>query len=197
MRIGLFGGTFDPPHLGHLVLAERCRDECGLDQVWFLPAYRPPHKAAGVSRFDHRCDMVGLAIVGQPAFRVEPVERELPPPSYTANTLAELRERHPGDELHLIVGADTLADLPNWYEPRRVLEQAGVIAVGRPGAPPPSELLLGDLAAVARLRVVACPLIDIPSREVRARAAAGRSIRYLVPRSVEEYIREKGLYAGG
>ncbi|HET6574986.1 MAG TPA: nicotinate (nicotinamide) nucleotide adenylyltransferase, partial [Fimbriiglobus sp.] len=134
MRIGLFGGTFDPPHLGHLVLAERCREDAGLDEVWFLVSYRPPHKTGQpLTRFEHRCEMATLAVTGQPLFKVEPIEKELPPPSYTAETLAELRPRHPADEFVLVVGADSLADLPQWYEPRRVLEQADVVAVPRPG----------------------------------------------------------------
>jgi nicotinate-nucleotide adenylyltransferase len=199
MRIGLFGGTFDPPHLGHLILAERCREDAALDEVWFLVGYQPPHKVGhALTRFEHRCEMVALAAVGQPLFKVEPVERELPPPSYTAETLAELHRRHPSDEFALIVGADSLADLPQWYEPRRVLEQAELVVVPRPGA----EVWTGDRLAAAvglpraavRLSVVDGPLIEIASRDLRQRVAAGRSIRFLVPRAVEEYIRDKGLY---
>lgn len=201
MRIGIFGGTFDPPHLGHLILAEHCRDAAGLDEVWFLPSYRPPHKTAdGVTRFDHRVEMATLATTGQPQFRVEPIEKELPPPSYTAETLAELGRRHPGHEFALLLGADSVADLPKWYEPRRVVAQAAIVAVPRPGV----ELwdaarlaaALGIDPAGVRVSAVACPLIEIASREVRQRVAAGRSVRFLVPRAVEEYIRERKLYAG-
>ena len=199
MRVGLFGGTFDPVHLGHLIVAERCREDAALDEVWFLPSYQPPHKAEqALSRFEHRCEMAALAVAGQPLFRVEPIEQELPPPSYTAETLAELRRRRPGDEFALIVGADSLIDLPHWHEPKRVLEQAEVVAVPRPGA----ELWTADRLAVAvglpraavRLTAVVCPLIEIASRDLRKRVADGRSIRFLVPRAVEEYIRDKGLY---
>src|SRR5688572_5450952 len=113
MHIGLFGGTFDPIHVGHLILAERCREDARLDEVWFLPSYKPPHKAEGqLTRFEQRCEMATLATTGQPAFRVEPIEKELPPPSYTAETLTELRRRHPSDTFALIVGADSLLDLP-------------------------------------------------------------------------------------
>jgi nicotinate-nucleotide adenylyltransferase len=201
MRIGLFGGTFDPPHLGHLVLAERCREEAALDQVWFLPSYQPPHKVGQpLTRFEFRCGMATLALTGQPAFRIEAIEKELPPPSYTSETLAELRQRHPGVAFALIVGADSLVDLPHWHEPKRVLEQAEVVAVPRPGL----ELWSADRLAAAiglpreavRLSTVACPLIDIASRELRKRVAEGKSIRFLVPRAVEEYIRERGLYRG-
>ncbi|HVK19673.1 MAG TPA: nicotinate-nucleotide adenylyltransferase [Fimbriiglobus sp.] len=201
MRIGLFGGTFDPPHVGHLILAERCREDARLDEVWFLVSYRPPHKTGQpLTRFEHRCEMAALATTGQPLFRVEPVEKELPPPSYTAETLAELRRRHPIDEFTLIVGADSLADLPQWYEPQRVLEQAEIIAVPRPGV----ETWTADRLAAAvglpreavRLTAVNCPLIEIASRDLRQRVAEGKSIRFLVPRAVEEYVRDRALYRG-
>ncbi|MBX9624475.1 MAG: nicotinate (nicotinamide) nucleotide adenylyltransferase [Gemmataceae bacterium] len=202
MRVGIFGGTFDPVHLGHLILAEQCRDQAGLDEVWFLPSYSPPHKApAGVSRFEHRCDMVELATAGHPHFRLDRIEKELPPPSYTAETLAELHRRHPGDEFHLLMGSDSLPDLPGWYEPRRVIEQAGLVVVPRPGvmlwtADRLAKALGLDVSAV-RLRFVACPMIEIASRELRRAVADGLSIRYLVPRAVEEYVRERKLYLRG
>ena len=202
MRIGIFGGTFDPVHLGHLIAAERCREDARLDRVWFLPSYHPPHKAdRPVSRFDNRAEMLALAAAGQPLFRVEPVEKDLPSPSYTAETLAVLRAKHPDDEFHLIVGGDVPPDLPKWYHPERVLEQAGLVVVPRPGAPNwTAEQLaaaLGLPPAAVRMRVVVSPLVDIASREIRRRVAAGQTIRFLVPRSVEEYIREKRLYQDG
>jgi nicotinate-nucleotide adenylyltransferase len=199
MRIGIFGGTFDPVHLGHLVLAEQCRDRAALDEVWFLPSYHPPHKSpAGVSRFEYRCDMLELATAGHPHFRIDRIEKELPPPSYTAETLAELHRRHPGYEFHLLLGADSLPDLPGWYEPGRVVGQAGLVVVPRPGV----ELWTADRLAAAlglgpsavRLQVVPSPLIDIASRDLRRAVADGRSVRYQVPRAVEEYIRERKLY---
>jgi nicotinate-nucleotide adenylyltransferase len=201
MRIGIFGGTFDPVHLGHLVLAEQCRDHAKLDRVWFLPSAHPPHKAdQPVTRFEQRCEMVELAIAGHPAFRVERIEKELPPPSYTAETLAVLLHRHPADEFLLLMGADQLPDLPGWYEPRRVVEQAGIVMIPRPGVPVwTAEMLAGalgvDVSAI-RLKMVDCPLIEIASREIRRSVAEGMSIRYLVPRAVEEYIRDRRLYVG-
>ncbi len=199
MHIGLFGGTFDPIHLGHLILAERVREEAGLDAVWFLPSYRPPHKDHSVSRYEHRLDMTALAIVGQPLFRIETIEQELPPPSYTAHTLEALQDRHPEHQFDLIVGADCLPDIPKWYEPRAILEHAGLIAVPRPGIEVWTAARLADALDLTidavRLRMIDCPLIDIASRDIRSRVAAGKSIRYLVPRSIEEYIREKKLYS--
>ena len=201
MRIGIFGGTFDPIHMGHLILAEQCRDQAGLDQVWFMPSAHPPHKAdRPVTRFEQRCEMLELAIAGHAAFRVERLEKDLPPPSYTAETLAELSRRHPTDEFFLLMGSDQLPDLPMWHEPLRVIEQAGLIVVPRPGvmlwtAERLATALGVDISQV-RLRFVACPMIEIASRELRRAIADGMSIRYLVPRAVEEYIRDRKLYAG-
>jgi nicotinate-nucleotide adenylyltransferase len=202
MRIGLFGGTFDPVHLGHLIQAERCRADAGLDEVWFVPSYRPPHKSGRpVTRFEQRVEMLALAVVGQPLFRIDPVEKELPPPSYTAETLAALRDRHPGHTFDLIVGGDVLPDLPTWHRPDRVLEQAGLVVVPRPGSPTLTAdqvaTSLGLAPAAVRVQPVDSPLIDISSRDIRARVAAGHSVRFLTPRAVEEFIREKGLYRPG
>ena len=201
MRIGIFGGPFDPPHLGHLILAERCREAARLDEVWFLPSYVPPHKTErGVARFEHRCDMVTLATTGQPAFRVEPIEKELPPPSYTVQTLEELHVRHPEHEFALVIGGDSLHDLPMWHQPAKLLKLAEIIAVARPGV---QTLTVEDLAKAlnvtageVRLQVVAGPLIDLSSRELRQRVKEGKTIRYAVPRAVEEYVRERKLYLG-
>jgi nicotinate-nucleotide adenylyltransferase len=200
MRIGIFGGTFDPVHMGHLILAEQCRDQAGLDEVWFLPSYHPPHKATtAVTRFDQRCDMIELATAGHPAFRLERIEKELPPPSYTAETLSVLKRRHPGHEFFLLMGSDQLPDLPMWYEPRRVIEHAGLVVVPRPGVmlwtADRLATALGVEAGAVRLRFVACPMIDIASRELRRAVADGMSIRYMVPRAVEEYIHERKLYS--
>ena len=201
MRIGIFGGTFDPVHLGHLILAEQCREQAQLDQVWFMPAAHPPHKTGpGLTRFEQRCDMLELATAGHAAFRIERLEKELTPPNYTAKTLAELRRQHPQHELFLLMGSDGLPDLPGWFEPRHVLEQVGLIVVPRPGVMLwTAERLataLGMEVHAVRLRFVACPLIEISSRELRRAIEDGMSIRYQVPRSVEEYISDRKLYLG-
>ena len=200
MRIGLFGGTFDPIHLGHLILAERCREEANLDEVWFLPSYAPPHKSdRTITRFEHRCEMVALATTGQAAFRVERIEKELPPPSFTSETLAELKARNPEHEFSLLIGGDSLRDLPTWHQPQKVVALAEIVAVGRPGVAAMTAVELAqqlDLPSEeVRLTLVECPQVEIASREIRARFRDGKTIRFLVTRSVEEYIRERKLYA--
>jgi nicotinate-nucleotide adenylyltransferase len=200
MRIGIFGGTFDPVHVGHLILAEQCREQGRLDQVWFVPAFRPPHKPdVRVTPFLHRVEMLTLATAGHPAFRVDPLEKDREGPSYTVDTLDELRRRHPADDFLLLIGSDTLADLAKWRAPERIVAQAGLLVVTRPGSAVLSveELrTLMDLpeGSELRLQLVQTPLIDISSHDLRLRAAAGRSLRYFVPRAVECYIHDKRLY---
>lgn len=199
MRIGIFGGSFDPVHLGHLVLAEQCREQAALDQVWFVPAARPPHKSRQLSPFDRRVEMLELAVSGHPAFRIDELEKDRPGPSYTADTLVELRQRHPEHELFLLIGGDAFVDLPGWYQPQRIVEQATLLVTARPGWHMPDigelcrRLDLAD-AGLLRHQQVTIPLIDISSTDIRRRFAAGQSIRYLVPRAVEAYIESKGLY---
>ncbi len=135
-RIGIFGGTFDPVHLGHLIMAEQCREQGQLDQVWFIPAARPPHKQdRPLTGFVHRVEMLALAIAGMPAFRIDELEKDRPGPSYTADTLAEFRRRHPQAEFFLVIGSDTLVDLPHWREPARIAQLAGFVVWERPGWP--------------------------------------------------------------
>jgi nicotinate-nucleotide adenylyltransferase len=200
MRIGVFGGTFDPVHLGHLILAEQCREQARLDEVRFVPAYQPPHKQdKPVTPFHQRVEMLALAIAGHSAFRVEEVEKRQHGLSYTVTTLTELHREHPADELFLIVGSDCLPDLPHWREPIRILELAGLLVAARPGADLWSaeqlrKALSMPVTAPLRLEVVQVPLIDTSSTDLRDRAATGRSLRYLVPRAVECYIESHHLY---
>ena len=200
MRVGVFGGTFDPVHLGHLVLAEQCREQGRLDEVWFVPAPRPPQKdELDLTRFEQRVEMLALALAGNPAFRIDELEKERSGPSYTVETLAELCRRHPAHEFFLLVGSDTLIDLPHWYEPVRLLELAGLMVMARPNNPVltaeqlRAKLHLADDVPV-RMEVVQTPQIDISSGDLRRRDAAGRSLRYFLPRAVECYIHDKKLY---
>jgi nicotinate-nucleotide adenylyltransferase len=196
MRVGVFGGTFDPVHVGHLILAEQCREQARLDQVWFVPSARPPHKPdPAPTPFERRAEMLALAVAGHPAFRVEEIEKDRPGPSFTADTLEELHRRRPDDELFLLLGSDSLRDLPGWHAPERILRAAGLVVVERPGHP----ILRADQLRTSpdvpvRLQAVASPLIEVASSDLRERAASGRSLRYLVPRAVEAYILEKRLY---
>ena len=199
MKLGIFGGSFDPVHNGHLILAEQCREQANLDRVVFVPAARPPHKPGRrLSSFHQRVEMLELAISGNPGFAIDPLENDRPGPSYTVATLEAMTARGDG-ELWLIMGADSLVDLPMWYEPRRILELAGVLVVGRPGSPEPDEGSLRRALEMPadfplRLQFVESPLIAIASRDLRARFADGRSVRYMAPRAVEAYIEDKGLY---
>jgi nicotinate-nucleotide adenylyltransferase len=198
--VGVFGGTFDPVHLGHLIVAEQCREQANLDQVWFIPTARPPHKQGSlVTSFGQRAEMLALAIAGHSAFRIEELEKDRPGPSYTAETVDELQRRSPDVDFFLLLGSDCLADLPCWYDPARIVEQTTLLIVERPGHPVwPADQLRAALGlpaeAVLRQQVVPVPLVDVSSRDLRRRCAEGRSVRYLVPRSVERYIEEKRLY---
>jgi nicotinate-nucleotide adenylyltransferase len=200
MRIGIFGGTFDPVHIGHLIIAEQAREQARLDQVWFVPSARPPHKLEKpISPFDRRAEMLLLATAGQSSFRVDLVEKDRPGPSFTADTLGDLHRAHPGSEFFLILGADMLVDLLKWHEPLRVLELATLLVAARPGWQVWTAEQLAAAIPVAdatrvRIHQVVIPLVEISSRDLRRRAGEGRSLLYMVPRAVEVYIRERGLY---
>jgi nicotinate-nucleotide adenylyltransferase len=205
MRIGVFGGAFDPVHYGHLILAEQSREQAHLDAVWFVPAARHPFKAdSTATSFERRAEMLQLAIAGHRAFRIDEVEKNRSGLSYTADTLDELQRQHPDAELHLLLGSDTLPDFPKWHEPVQIIRTAVLVVMERPGHPVPAtaelESALHLPADVSlRMQVVEVPHIDLSSRDIRRRVGNGRTIRYMLPRAVEMYIAEKGLYrtAGG
>ena len=199
MRIGIFGGTFDPIHIGHLVLAEQCREQCQLDEVWFVPAALPPHKLDSIiSPAKIRSEMIEFAIAGNPQFKLCRIELDRSGPSYTVTTLEQLHVEDPTRELFLLVGADSIRDLPTWRQPQRILELATVVAVNRGGDPgiESHHLTVQQLAgnSIPRIQIVQIPALEISATDIRQRIAAGRSVRYLVPRSVEAYIREHGFY---
>ncbi len=198
MRLGIYGGTFDPVHYGHLLLAEQCREQLALDAVWFMPAATPPHKRdVAITAANHRMAMLELATAGHPGFHVSPHELERGGASYTVDTLSELREADPSRELVLLIGADSLAELPTWREPDRILELATVAAVNRGREAANLEAVTALLPAAAeRVVLVQMPGVDLSATDLRGRAGAGRSIRFMTPRPVEEYIRQHGVYAG-
>ena len=182
----LFGGSFDPVHVGHLIVAEAVADALGMP-VRFVPAREQPLKrAAHAATPEQRAAMLEAAIAGNPRFRLERIELELPTPSYSVRTLRALAQREPGNRFVFLVGGDSVRELPSWHEFEALPGLADLVAFERPGAPPPSHRLIG--------RTVAVPAIDISATGVRARVAQGRSIRYLVPDAVREYIAAHGLY---
>lgn len=203
MRIGVFGGSFDPVHVGHLVVAECCREQAGLDRVLFVPAAIPPHKRhRDLADAHHRVEMLRLATGGHDAFAVSTVEIDRGGVSFTVDTLAALAVAHPAAEIHLLLGPDALADLPTWRTPERIVAAARIVAVEREGlddvaalvGEPRLAALLGpaaDAVVAARVRV---PAIGIRASGLRALVATARSIRYRTPRSVERYILTQGLY---
>jgi nicotinate-nucleotide adenylyltransferase len=200
MRVGVFGGTFDPVHLGHLILAEQCREQAALEQVLFVPALLPPHKQQQpLTSFAQRVEMLTLAISGHAPFRVEELEKNRAGPSYTVDTLTQLHRDRPGDDWCFIVGSDSLHDLHLWYQPRRILELATLLVVARADFPAFSATELKASLQLAedfelRYQVIDAPLITIASRDIRRRIAEGRSVRYMIPRAVEAYIAEKQFY---
>jgi nicotinate-nucleotide adenylyltransferase len=195
-RIGLFGGTFDPPHVGHLVLAECARDRLGLDEVRFIPAGQPPHKRSHpVSPRARRVAMVRLAVRGNPAFVVSTIEARRSGPSFTVETLRRVASETPRARLYLLLGADSLDEFPTWREPEAILSLATLAVAGRPGGSPrrPKRALRGR----GRVAWLDNAEIDVSSSRVRARVRAGHSVRYLVPDAVAAYIARHRLYRGG
>ncbi len=202
MRLGIFGGAFDPIHYGHLLLAESCREQCGLDQVWFLPADSPPHKQhLQLTPAKFRLEMLELALAGNPSLAVSQIEIDRGGVSYTVQTLEQIHADRPDDQLFFLMGADSLQDLTHWRQPARICELAIPVAVRRPHAPTPDVQVLAGVVSPQRLeeiarRQVVSPLIGLSSSELRQRVAAKRSIRYWTPRAVEKYIETHGLYQG-
>ena len=190
-RLGVFGGTFDPIHIGHLVLAESAREQLDLGRVIFVPAGEPWRKAdREVSSAEDRLEMVRLAIADHPAFEASSVEIEREGPSYTFETLESLAAANPDAELFFIMGTDTLHDVPNWRSPERIVELSTFAVAARPGAlrTEAAEGLPADIVTIQM------PEIGISASEIRERAAAGQSFRYLVPAPVAEYMSNAALY---
>lgn len=200
-RVGVLGGTFDPPHLGHLWLATLAADAIGLDRVLFMPAAQPPHKGGQlVSRATDRLLMTRLAIAGDPAFELCPIEMERPGPSYTIDSIDELERLYAGQaQLYLLMAADSLNAIDTWREPDRLLERIEWVVGPRPGSELPDRSALEERFGerASRIHLLSGPSLDVSSSEIRRRVAAGQAIRYLVPRGVEELILDRGLYRRG
>lgn len=198
MNIGLLGGTFDPIHIGHLVVAEEARVRLELAEVLFVPAGQPYLKAnTPILAAEHRLQMVRLAIAGKPYFRLSTMEIERAGPTYSVDTISELKgQLDDEDELYFILGWDNLEDLPKWHEPRRLIELCYLVAVPRVSYPIPdlSSLEKAVPGLSQRLVMLDKPEIDISASVIRERVARGLSIDHLVPKEVERYIREQRLY---
>ena len=197
-RIGILGGTFDPPHIGHLWLATLAADAMALDRVLFMPAAQPPHKRQkGLSRAADRLLMTRLAIATDDCFDLTAIEMERPGPSYTIDSVDELARIY-GDEatLFLLMAVDSLNAIDTWREPDALLERIEWVVGPRPGSPLPDRSALEDRFGpnASRIHLLDGPSLDVSSSGIRARVAARHAIRYLVPRGVEELIAERGLY---
>lgn len=200
MRLALLGGTFDPVHLGHLLLAEVARDQLRLDRVLFVPAGDPPHKQEKLkSAACHRRAMTGLAIAANECFELSPVDLERPGPHYSTDTVRLIRSSYgvSGEDCFFAIGADSLEDLPTWHRPDELIRLCRLAIAPRPDYRPDMaalERLLPGLSA--RLDWLHMPALGISSTDIRLRARQGRTIRYLVPESVRQYIEQYGLYRG-
>jgi nicotinate-nucleotide adenylyltransferase len=197
LRLGLLGGTFDPPHVGHLLLAEAAREQLRLDRILFVPASVPPHKRGRpVTPARTRRALLAAALRGT-GFGLSTIELDRPGPSYTVDTLESFARTQSGARLFLLIGADSLNDLPTWRDPERILSLATVAVAVRPGTP------LAGLGRASLVRhkgaitFLGNPPVDVSSTRLRARVAAGRSIRFLVPAAVERTIARLGLYQRG
>ncbi len=199
MRLGVFGGTFDPVHYGHLVAAEEVRYRLRLDKVLFVPAGTPPHKLdQDITPTRHRLVMLELAIASNPGFAISRVDIDRHGPCYTVDTLALLHQEYgPGAELYFLMGMDSLADILTWKDPERLIRLARIVVVGRPGFQADVDELDKVLPGAAeRICIVDTPLMEVSSSDIRQRVREGAPIRYQVPEAVEAYIRAHRLYVG-
>lgn len=192
MRIGILGGSFNPPHWGHLFMAEYVRDALALEAVWFVVAPRPPHKLEDpeLAPAEDRLRMTQLAVAEAPGFLASDLEFAREGPSYTVHTLEELQTIYPEARLHLILGSDSLRQFASWREPHRIVQLAQLVVVERPGYE--SELIPAEWRA--EVTFLEAPLIGISASAIRERVRRGQSIRFWVPEPVRAYIEERGLY---
>jgi len=198
MNIGVLGGTFDPIHNGHIMVAEEARARLSLAEILFVPVGRPWLKVdSPISLAQHRVEMVRLAIADKPYFKLTTMEIDRAGPSYTVDTIAELQAQLGAeDKPFFILGWDNLAELPQWKEPSQLIKMCRLVAVPRPGSPRPDlKALEASIPGLSqRVILMEKPEVDISASEIRSRVAQGLSIRHLVPEPVERYIKQNGLY---
>ena len=191
LRLGVFGGSFNPVHLGHLLAADDVRRQLQLDRVLLVPACRPPHKRGPLAPYRHRLEMTRLAITGRPRLELCRIEEERSGPSFTVDTLAQLRSLYPGAALYLIVGADQYGEVSSWRQPELLTRLARVVVMSRPGAARPAPFPGHDRHRVLFRDVIP---VAIAAAAIRARLAKGRSVRYMLPLKVGEYAKRHRLY---
>lgn len=184
-RVGILGGTFDPPHYGHLLIADDVRTELKLDEIWFMPNYIPPHKDKQVTDHTHRVNMLYAAIANQPHFRVETIELERKERSYTYDTIVLLKQRYPDTMFYFIIGGDMVEYLPNWYRIDELVQLMQFVGVKRPGY---------SLCTPYPIIEVDVPTFAVSSSLIRERIQSGKSVTYLLPEAVQLYIKENRLY---
>lgn len=194
MRTGIMGGTFNPPHNAHLLIAELAKEQYGLDRIIFITSGNPPHKS-DFADAEHRFNMTRLAIAGNGAFLDDSFEIDRKEKSYTVHTLEYLKEKYPSDELFFIIGEDSLKDLPKWYMPDEILKLANLLVFARTS----NEGLQRTIETMREkysenIFPIASPIIEISSTDIRQRIKNGKTVRYMVPDAVLEYIKENGLY---
>jgi nicotinate-nucleotide adenylyltransferase len=195
VRLGLLGGTFNPPHIGHLVCATQAVDELELDRVLLVPVNQPPHKAAEADPgVEHRVELCRRAVAGNEQLDVSLVDAEVAGPSFTVGTLSRLHDRCPGDQLTFIVGGDMAFSLPTWREPEAILELAELGVAEREGVRRTDIVERLSGLGTDNVRFFDMPRLDISSSQIRRMVAGLRSIRYLVPDAVADYIEHEGLY---
>lgn len=199
-RLGILGGTFDPPHNAHLILAQHAYEELDLDEVLFVPAGVPPHKMSTRTSLDDRLTMLNIAIKDQPQFVLSRVDVDRPGPHYTIDTVRIIQSEHPDAELFFIMGGDTFRDLPNWDRPQEMFAtcKLAVAVMRRPGeegadlSPQMHRVLIPDLENYTQ--ILNSPLVEFSSTDIVDRLSHGKSVRYMVPDPVLEYIDQHGLY---
>ena len=195
MTIGLFGGSFDPPHIAHLIVAEAAREQACLDAVWWIPAYRPPHKLdKHLAGSVHRLALTQLATADHPAFEVLDLELRREGISFTVDTVAALQADYPEVDFRLIIGGDSLAGFMMWHRPDELVRRASLLVYPRPGYTPANVDVPAGLPA-ERVTWIEAPMVGVSSTRIRALRRESRSVRYLVPEPVRAYLERHALYA--
>ena len=186
-KVGILGGTFDPPHMGHLIIADEVKHVLNLDEIWFIPTNVPPHKQQATSSSRHRVAMLELAIAHTPYFKINPIELERDGKSYTIDTIKLLKQRHTDTIFYFIIGADMVEYLPNWYKVEELVSMVEFVGVKRP------HYRIETNYAIDEVEV---PLIDISSTKIKNRIKEKKAFHFLIPEAVYHYIKEERLYDG-